>query len=93
MGSRGLPAGGPPSQAGWAGEGNLHDRLVFPTGIRQRAAQTTLAQTDSSGTPLLGEFMGKTLPAVGMGSPSTASIHPTGIFCWEEHDWARLAAK
>lgn len=58
----------------------------FPLGS-DKAAQTVL------GTPLLGEFMGKALPAVGTGSPSAASIHPTGIFCWEEQNRARLAAK
>lgn len=75
VGSKRLPAGDPPSPAGWAGEGNLHDKLAFPAGIRQRAAQTMLD------TPLLGKFMGKALPVVGTGSPSTASIHPAGIFC------------
>lgn len=40
-----------------------------------------------------GEFMGKALTAVRTGSPSAASIHPTGIFSQREHNWARLAAK
>lgn len=32
--------------------------------------------------PLLGEYMGNSLPAGGLGSPSAAFIHLAGIFCW-----------